>query len=987
MVYKEHYIELYINGHKMDLESQKSLNLRFQSVLYDPEKITSTQADYSFEFELPSTPNNDKVFDYANNLSRLNKFHQRWNAEVYADGSVIFEGSLTLNGFKNGMYQCNLVSVKQYNIEDIFGEDVMTNIPWEIPFNGAGDGDYTINYYNSGITEGTNNEVCFPLASYGVFQKAPYNQDEVANDYSSKFDFDQYNRWYVESFAPSLSLLETIKKAFQYKGYNVSGNIFNNALLRDIFMSCNLADEQSPTYNLGNPKFGKVELSVSWSTPMNGSAYTQSLNFPYARLGGGMNAEGKFANYSWNFENIQVYDMLDEGTVSVSNPSYLYQPYEHIIVIPADGFYKITLSGNSKINSSQTSFQANQLYQPYLSMGDVQMGEVEIPVNARKYMPFEIQLVRNYDDNIELIKGVNNFVLADGFPLHTTQCDAGYNTNYYSIYSSFPHEKCGSAFYYGDTAALHGSAGAWIYAPPTDITHFGDELNKSLYNFEPNNNMGYLFNDGDIMAYDPAVNSDFILGFTSMGNDNGGGCPAVIKNGYSWSKTISERYDALYPQNPGYWKANTGRRVDGVPDWNITTTPSNHNQNNYANSFNFYQSNNTAMNGQIQCLVHLKKNDVLQLFAVQRDYTHNGDQVQYNVQADYNLSIEAISPKAYAYVRGYDANHATDFDINLKLSNFLNAEKKISEWLQNVIDAFNLEVIQNGTNVDINVKKPINRNMSYAVDIDDRVNSADAEASRINYPAEMAVKYKIDTDEWGFERSVVEAAGGDESILNDPNWKASGDSGYTIIKLNDDAYETSKSEKSLQFSYSWYDNFNWYEVDYDGQLNPYMTTVTLRLPVISKYTYMIDGYDYGESMKHDGYGLSQRFWFRPTAAQYTHTVDGQTITEIPWVWTETYPRERVDLYIPSNIWTGGTMACNLSYKTTEPSLLNNFFSITPYLASNYVQVDVYLSPEEYKSIKNGAMVHLDSDLYIPVSISGFDPTGNNPTELKLIKKV
>jgi len=966
MVYKEHYIELYINGHKMDLESQKSLNLRFQSVLYDPEKISSTQAEYSFEFEIPSTPNNDKVFDYANNLSKLNKFHQRWNAEVYADGSVIFEGSLTLNGYKHKMYQCNLVSVKTYSLEDIFGESVLSDIPWSIPFIGAGNSDYSIDYYNSQLDP----KVTFPLVSYGAFQKAPYNQDEVASDYTSKFNLDQYNRWYIESFAPSLNMLETIKRAFEWKEYNVGGDAFSNLFLKDIFMSCNLADGQAPNYNLGNPKFGKVQLSVGWDTPTNEVAYTQSLNYPYFRIGGqriGGRAEGS----SWNFSEIQVYDILSEGNVTVASSTNMYQPNEHIIVIPADGFYKITLSGTSRLNTS-SSFQANQLYIAYDDdFYHAVMGEVEIPANGRKYMPFEIQLVRNYDDNIELIKGENNFLLTDGVPGNTTVYNDTNIPNHISFSSAFPHEKAGSCYFGGGSGKLYD----WRWEPPTDISRFGDETSRSLYNFEADTNMGYLFNDGDIMAYDPVVNSDFIAGFTSMGNDNGGGCASVIKNGYSWSKTVGDRYDALYPLQPGYWRANTTFDEYGYPNWNVTTTPSDHNHNTYGASFNYFSSNENVINGQIQCLVHLNKNDVLQLYAVQREYTLDGEQQRYSVSADYNLTIEAISPKSYEYVRSYDANHPTDFDVDLRLSNFLNNEKKISEWVQNIADAFNLEILQNGKNVEINTKKAFDKNIPYAVDIDDRVNSADAEATRINYPKSMAVKYKIDTDEWGFERSAVASAGGDESILNNDDWKKYGDSGYTVIQLNDDSYVTNTSDKNLQFSYTWYDNFNWYEVDYNGQVNPYADPITLRLPVISKYTYMIDGYDYEESMKHDGYGLSQRFWFRPNQTN-------------AYVWTETYPRERVTIYEPINLWTNyRDIYLNLSYKTTEPSLLNNFFNITPYLASNYVQVDVYLSPEEYKSIKNGAMVHFDSDLYIPVSISGYDCTGNNPTELKMIKKV
>ena len=96
MISNQHYIEIYVNGNLLELESQDSLNLRINDVLFNPTKTTTTQATYSFSFSIPSTPNNDKTFDYANNLSKLNKFHTRYKAEVYADGELIFDGSLTV---------------------------------------------------------------------------------------------------------------------------------------------------------------------------------------------------------------------------------------------------------------------------------------------------------------------------------------------------------------------------------------------------------------------------------------------------------------------------------------------------------------------------------------------------------------------------------------------------------------------------------------------------------------------------------------------------------------------------------------------------------------------------------------------------------------------------------------------------------------------------------------------------------------------------
>ena len=105
MLHKEHYLEIIVNGQLLELESQNSLNLRLNNTLFEPTEIGSNQSEYSFSFEIPSTPNNDKIFDYANDLAKTNKFHQRRAAEVYADGQLIFKGTLLVNGYKDKNYQ------------------------------------------------------------------------------------------------------------------------------------------------------------------------------------------------------------------------------------------------------------------------------------------------------------------------------------------------------------------------------------------------------------------------------------------------------------------------------------------------------------------------------------------------------------------------------------------------------------------------------------------------------------------------------------------------------------------------------------------------------------------------------------------------------------------------------------------------------------------------------------------------------------------
>ena len=133
-----------------------------------------------------------------------------------------------------------------------------------------------------------------------------------------------------------------------------------------------------------------------------------------------------------------------------------------------------------------------------------------------------------------------------------------------------------------------------------------------------------------------------------------------------------------------------------------------------------------------------------------------------------------------------------------------------------------------------------------------------------------------------------------------------------------------------------------------------------------------------------GYTLPQRFWFRQnTPAKNSSNHDAFVDIFDDWVTiTGHVVLKEMRLYLPTNQKDG----FNLSYKDTETSLVTEYFNIHPMLASNYVKVETFLNPEEYIQIKGGALVHFDSDLYYTSEISGYDPSGYNTTQLKLIKK-
>lgn len=467
------------------------------------------------------------------------------------------------------------------------------------------------------------------------------------------------------------------------------------------------------------------------------------------------------------------------------------------------------------------------------------------------------------------------------------------------------------------------------------------------------------------MVYDQAVSPSFICGLSSYQ----GGVNAVMRNGYSWSKSES-RLNEVFAPVVGY---DYVYRTSGSTPI-ITGDPTDYNYNEYKNTpfFGTCTANTTNMSGNISCMAWLEKDDVLQLFGVTRAYFNtNGQVITYNPSTSVWLRITAFSDRNYNLIKADDANRYNapiEYSDKLNLPNFFNKEKTVKEWVEDITKAFNLEMSQYGNTVQFNTKK-LNKSLITSVDLDDRVNSYDIKSEKIDYPRSMAVQYKTDTDEWGFERSAVEKSGGSESILNTDDWYKYGDSGFTKIILNDDSYATSENNVTTNFSYTWYQNFNHYQTN-SAKTEQEETSTTISIPCISKYSYMIDGYDYTESMKHDGYGLTQRFWFKPDVTGLS-------------VWTNTYPAEEMFISTPKNVLEG----LNLSYKDNENSLLQRYFKPQAYLSSNIIDFEAYLTSDEYNLIKNGAYVHVDKDVYIPLEISGYDCGGDNPTELKLMKRV
>lgn len=962
-------ISIYADGRLLELGNNFS-GIRLNNVVFNPTELRGKQAEYSFSFSIPSTRENDITFGHANVAAQPSKFRRRYVAQVYADGNLIFDGSLALKSYKDGQYSCNLVSIKLKTNEDIFGEGVLSDIPWEVDFSGAP----TINDVNADEEK----KYAFPLVCYGAFAKQPYDQDDVGGYYTPKGTIDKWNQWWYESFYPSMNVLETVKKAYQWKGYQVAGTAFADPVLSNIYASCKLASEQVPTYNLGNEKLGRLKLSGLTSTSSS-TFVTQDLTFPYYKVSGwnlvpNTTGESDYhleSNVKYNFNAVNIFSLLNDDTEMIGE-SYMYDPKtgdrdaESVIVIPADGFYKIYLDVSGRCDQTE-AFTATQ-WRLYNDAGLVER-DLSIEPNVKESTPIEIQLIRNYDGNAELIKGSQNVRYYCGDPSVMSYGDI---ENRISWMSAYPHQKLfgaeaptvTSSITDSDTASnsRRGNASNAIRSTSSRTADVRNQTSTGMENGRTSvirksevrsgtNTIGYVSTPSFLMPYDPAVSPIFICGLSTM-ND---GCASVIKNGYSWSRGNSDKNESFSQQS--------GLTLITYDNATQTTASAQTEfcRDEYLEAPTSYMTCNKMtgkFQGRVVCCVWLNKDDILELVALQRDYHGK----KYQCTLTYNLDIKAMSPrhKEQLKANGFNYNSNSDFPEKLQLGEFMSNETQIASWIDSVCSAFNITVTQNGNLIQLDTTTS-SRPFDYpAVELDGKCDPLDAELTQIEYPSEMSVRWTINKDEWGFEQTVP------QEYINDTDWYEHGDSGYTVIKLNDDTYSTSALNESVPFSYTYWQDFSFEEYDTGGTVTGVSHILT---PVIELSQYMAEGYGYEEAMEHDGYSLAQRFWYRPTGTTKSVTLSDSL-------------GETVNIYVPERIYG----EVNISYKDSEKSLLTEYFDCNPMLDSNYAKIEVYLTPDEYIQLRGGALAHFDSDLYYTCNISGYDPSGRNLTTLTLMKK-
>lgn len=941
---KTHEVNIFINDERADIFSQDSLNLRFNNTFADPSKISTIQTEYTFSFTLPITKTNDKIFDYANILSKRNKFNKRFKTHVNVDGILIFDGELILQSINKEGYKCNLYINRLNTIDKIFEDTTLNQITnWRIQYNQ----NETINNINSiEDINYDNSDVFFPLVSYGMFQKKPTSNET----YTSKHLIDDYATLYNENFYPSHNLLKLVEKCFEHKGYTVDGDIFDDEVLKRIYISTNLADGQDPLYNYGYNNMGKVELSFEWTNydkVLSGTSAKQEYIFQAAtsidadldvpKFSVGAGTDGiTYANWTTN----NVYDIWSSQlikNIQFQTPNNILWR-ENRIVAPTNGFYKIKLELDYNIDQSE---QFNRyIYKRPTLRGDVIRETIESGTTWTFDDFFtEFQLVRNSEDGTDCKNIVPDAV--DSLSANTE----------YNKHSAYPHEK------------------------PEKYTL---STESDPYPF------GYIPQNYKTLNYDPSVNKNFLMGCTTSGAYT---YTSVIKNGRSWdatcadstmSRTNSEPYFGVKVEpktDEEIQSTYRGRVWKPVPE--LTSGNNIYGVNTLPNATSTITRTNTSAHTVIEAIVYLKKNDMVQLKMLQRQWLNvaaedsddsssrtstrrNGYQTDAKINLKGKIMFECFSPDNIGITSDYfDWNNETRFPKELDLAEFLPSDEKMSDFINNFIKEFNLSYQQDGKNISIN-KQKIDLNVKNAVDLTNRVSDDEIEMLAIDYPSQMSVEYTLNEDERGFYISAERNATDEQMLSN--NWKDYADRGYDVIQIIDDEYAT-ESKITTKTSFNWFEDFT---IAQDGQ------NKKISIPVIAKDEWLIDGLKDAEFMKEDGYNLKRRYWFPSNLTNAYVKLNGDENRKV-------YIKLTNDTY--NNV--------NLSYKIgdgTNETLLTRFFNIFFDADTNYIQFSCYLTTMEYVAIKNGSNILIDDDVYVPIEIQGYDASGKNKTQLKCIKK-
>lgn len=288
-----------------------------------------------------------------------------------------------------------------------------------------------------------------------------------------------------------------------------------------------------------------------------------------------------------------------------------------------------------------------------------------------------------------------------------------------------------------------------------------------------------------------------------------------------------------------------------------------------------------------------------------------------------------------------DWDDAPNFDTDsINLVGFLNADMKTDEFIDNFCKAFNLRLSQIDLNTfSLDVKQSKTAVSSRFVNLDKIASVKDRENTPLGLPSIYKLGFTVDVEERGYVET--------------------GDNGGGEYETG--TVEGSVVEQKSTFSYNWLKNIT--KVESGGN-------IILPLPIISKDEVWNDAMPYPEAMRKRYTDLAYRFWYYDgllNSAGATFTFNGAALQ-----------LARVSNRIATSI---------LNYKNLPFTILDNYFTVLINGSSHYTELEGYLTAAMYAQLDGSLMAMFNGDLYFIAELGGYDPTGRNKTNIKLIRKL
>lgn len=236
-------------GQQIDYYNVSDLNIRLNRIVEELNDLEIRFGEFSYQFRLPKTANNKKIFLHADDSLVINKFERNsFEVNVYLNSGVLFKGVLSLLSVDEENYNCVLLSRISLLLDEL-GEKVMKEIKSlpDIDF----DYEVTIRQHIEANHQNSDEALYqFPLIYYSTFFAPPavlsgqtdvwgyqFIQDRKMQNYYYILNNTNSSNWIFFHQIPLAYYIKPVLEAIlEDAGWTLSGTFFEKEEIKRIIL-------------------------------------------------------------------------------------------------------------------------------------------------------------------------------------------------------------------------------------------------------------------------------------------------------------------------------------------------------------------------------------------------------------------------------------------------------------------------------------------------------------------------------------------------------------------------------------------------------------------------------------------------------------------------------------------------------------------------------------------------------------------------------